>query len=81
MSEAINDEVKYLLRRGKFKVILKEEILDGANIFTARYVLAIESAIDGKIKFKAFYVPVGIEICSRNIWCTAHIHSMHSLSD
>ena len=38
MAKAIQDEARDLLRRGTFKVILKEEIPDGANVLTARYV-------------------------------------------
>ena len=42
MREAILSEVRDLLRQGTFKVILKEEPPDGANSFTARFVLAIK---------------------------------------
>ena len=35
MQEAMNEEVKNLLRRGTSKVILKEEMPDGANVLTA----------------------------------------------
>ena len=59
MAKAIQDEVKDLPRRGTFKVILKKEILEDANILTARYVLAIKSTIDGKVKFKARYIVSG----------------------
>ena len=53
MVKAIQDEVKEILRRGIFKVILKESIPEGSKVLTARYVLAIRSKIEGKVKFKA----------------------------
>ena len=56
MRAAIYREVTDLLRRGTFKVILKEELPDGANALTARFVLAIKSNADGQIKYKARYV-------------------------
>ena len=56
MIAAIKKEVKGLFERGTFKVILKEEIPKDANVLGARFVLAIKSTIDGKIKFKARYV-------------------------
>ena len=56
MRQAVLDEVKDLLRRGTFKVILKGELPDGANALTARFVLAIKSSTDGKVKYKARYV-------------------------
>ena len=49
-------EVRDLLKRGSFKVILKEELPDGANALTARFVLAIKSNADGEIQYKARYV-------------------------
>ena len=49
-------EVQDLLKRGTFNVILKEELPDGANALTARFVLAIKSNADGEIKFRARYV-------------------------
>ena len=36
-------------------MILKEELPDGANALTARFVLAIKSNVDGEIKYKARY--------------------------
>ena len=53
MRQAVLDEVKDLLKRSTFKVILQEELPDGANALTARFVLAINSNTDGKIKYKA----------------------------
>ena len=59
MKTAISDGVKDLLRCGKFKVILKEDIPDGSHMLTARFVLAIKSKTDGQIKFKVRYVMRG----------------------
>ena len=56
MRLAINSEVQDLLRREIFKVILKEELPDSANVLTARFVPAIESNADGEVKYKARYV-------------------------
>ena len=36
--------------------MLKEELPDGANALTARFVLAIKSKADDRIKYKARYV-------------------------
>ena len=59
MLKAKLDEVSDQLRRGTFKVILKSELPDGANALTARFVLAIKSSTDDKIKYKARYVVGG----------------------
>ena len=56
MREAKMKEVKDLLQRGTFRVMLKEELLDGANPLTKRFVRAIKSNADGVIKYKARYV-------------------------
>ena len=56
MKDPIYSEVRDLLSRGTFKVILKEELPDGANALTACFVLAIKSSADGQVKYKARYV-------------------------
>ena len=56
MRKAILSEVRDLLKRETFKVVLKEELPDGANTLTARFVLGIKSNADGQIKYKARYV-------------------------
>ena len=56
MRRAVMNEVRDLLKQGTFKVMLKEELPDGANALTARFVLAIKSNADSAIKFKARYV-------------------------
>ncbi len=50
MQKAIRSEIRDLLRRGTFKVILKEEFPDGAKALSARFVLAIKSNADGENK-------------------------------
>ncbi len=59
MHEAIKCEVRELLQRSTFKVVVKEELPDGANALTARFVLEIKSNSVGKIKYKARYVVGG----------------------
>ena len=56
MRQAALDEVIDLLKRGTFKVILKEELPCGANALTARFIPAIKSYTDGIIKYKARYI-------------------------
>ena len=55
MKSVIKEEVRDLLQRGTFKVMLKEELPDGANALTARFVSAIKSNADGQVKYKARY--------------------------
>ena len=54
--EAKMKEVRDLLHRGTICVTLKEELRDGANALTVRFVLAIKSNVGGEIKCKARYV-------------------------
>ncbi len=56
MREAIQIEVRDQLHRETFKVIIREELPNGANALTARFVLAIKSNSDSEIKYKARYV-------------------------
>ena len=51
MREAKRAEVQELLKRGIFKVILRSELPNGANLLSTRFVLAIKSNADGKIKY------------------------------
>ena len=46
LAPAIQEEIKDLLKRGIFKVILREEIPDGANVLTAVNLLEIKSKSD-----------------------------------
>ena len=59
MSNAKCTEIHQLIRRGTFKVILKEEIPPNANVLSARFVLSIRSTVDYKVKWKACYVAGG----------------------
>ena len=56
MTAAKKAEIRSLLERKTFKVILKEELPTNGNILPGRFVLAIKSTEDGKIKHKARYV-------------------------
>ena len=56
MKSAIKSEVQEFRKGETLKTILKEELLDGANVLTARFVLAIKSSADGSTKYKARYV-------------------------
>ena len=47
MEAAKMREVRDLLKRGTFKVILKEELPHNANALPAHFVLAIMSTVDG----------------------------------
>ena len=55
MKEALMNGVRNLLNHGTFKVLLKDELPDGAKALTARFILGIKSNADGKIKCKARY--------------------------
>ena len=59
MIAAKYSEIRDLIRRGTFKVILRQEVPEGANILTARFVLVIKLRVDEEIKFKARYVAGG----------------------
>lgn len=59
MAEARYKEIKGLLERGTFQIILREEVPPGSNLMPARFVFAIKSTEDRKIKFKARYVICG----------------------
>lgn len=48
MTAAIKAEVKELLERGTFKVVLEEDVLNDANNLICLFVLAIKSTEDGK---------------------------------
>ena len=55
MIAAKYNEIRDLRHRGAFKVILKQKVPERSNVLIARFVLAIKSAVDGKIKFKPIY--------------------------
>ena len=56
MDEAKKKEIRNLLQRGTFKIILKEEAPPDAEVLPGRFVRAIKSSLDGKTKYKARYV-------------------------
>lgn len=56
MLAARQAEIKNLLKRGTFKVVLTEDVPKDANVLPGRFVLAIKSTIDNKTKYKARYV-------------------------
>ena len=56
MSEAKRKEIKGLLDRSTFKIILREDIPPDGNVLPRRFVLAVKSTEDGQVKFKARYV-------------------------
>ena len=56
MSQVERDEIRKLLDRGTFGVILREEVPPDGNVLTCRFSLPIKSAEDGQVKFKARYV-------------------------
>lgn len=56
MNEAKEHEFRGLLEGGNFKIILKEDIPANANTLPGRFILAISSSVDGKVKCKAQYV-------------------------
>jgi len=47
MDDAKRSEIRNLLQRGTFKVILREELPPDGNILPGRFVLAIKSTEDG----------------------------------
>ena len=56
MKEARAAEIRDLVRRGTFKILLPTEIPPNANMLAARFVLAIKHKITGEVKFKATFV-------------------------
>ncbi len=68
----IKNEVRDLLRRGTFEVTLKEELPDGANECSARFVPAIKSNADQDVKYKARYVIAGHRDLKKSSLFTAH---------
>lgn len=75
MTEAKKTEIRSLLDRGTFKVILKEDIPPDGNVLPGRFVLAIKSTEDGEVKFKARYVIGGHRDRLKNMM----VHSVQTL--
>ena len=59
MSDAKRKEIFQLMKRGTFKVILKEEIPPHCSVLSAHFVLSIKSTMDDDIKWKVRYVSGG----------------------
>jgi Reverse transcriptase (RNA-dependent DNA polymerase) len=59
MNQAKKREIKGLLERGTFRIILKSEIPQGANVLGGRYVLVIKDAGTEREVWKARYVIQG----------------------
>jgi Reverse transcriptase (RNA-dependent DNA polymerase) len=59
MEAAKRKEIQGLLKRGTFKVILKSEIPDGANVLGGRYVLSIKDTGTNREVWKSRYVIQG----------------------
>lgn len=76
MTRAKQKEVRDLLKRGTFKIILKEAVSSNANVFSGRLLLAIRSDLDGRIKHKARYVMGG----QRDKWKELMVHKSKTLS-
>lgn len=76
MYESRRKEVKGLIERRTFKVILKEGVPRGANNLLARFVFAIKSTEDRKINYKARYVIGGHRGRLKNLM----VHSSQTLS-
>ena len=56
MTAAKKAEIRNLLERGTFKVVIKKDVPPNANVLPGRFVLAIKSTEDNAVKFKARYV-------------------------
>ena len=56
MPQAKRDEIRGLLDRGTFSVILREEFPPDSNVLPGCFFLAIKSTEDRQVKFKARYV-------------------------
>lgn len=59
MSKAQYNEIKVLLDRGTFKVVLERDLPEDANLMPAHLVFALKSTEDGSVKFKSLYTILG----------------------
>lgn len=67
MSEVKRKEIRGLLDRECFKVILKEKVPPDSNIIPGRLVLALKSSVDDKIKYKTRHI-IGEHVdCLKNL--------------
>lgn len=65
--DAICVEVKGLLQQGKIKIILRRKIPPDGDFMPGKLILAIKSAEDGEVKFKARYV-IGGHGDRQDVW-------------
>ena len=56
MTAAKKAEIRDLLERGPFEVVIKKDVPPNANMLPGLFVLAIKSTEDNAVKFKARYV-------------------------
>jgi Reverse transcriptase (RNA-dependent DNA polymerase) len=50
---AVRKEIEDLVRRGTFRIVLEDDVEDGANVLPSKLVLAINSSATGETKYKA----------------------------
>ena len=67
MTDAKRKEIKGLLERGTFRIVLKEDIPKGANRLRARYVLSIKDSNTEKEVWKARYIIQGHRDLERDV--------------
>lgn len=59
MNYANRNEIRDLFLRGTVTAVLMDEVPSYENVIPGRFVLSIQSKIDGKIKFEARFVVGG----------------------
>ena len=83
MMNAVKKEVIGLFERGTFKIILREDVPENANILPGRFVLAIKSTEEGQEKYKARFVMGGHRDKVKNLLvhnlCTLQPQSIRTL--
>ncbi len=62
MRAAMQKEIEGLMKRGTFKIVLKEEVPENANILGGRLLLVIKDVNTGEERYKARFVFGGIAI-------------------
>lgn len=55
MPEEISNRVQVLIKRRTFRVILREELFNGANVLTACSLLTIKPDADEEVKYNMLY--------------------------
>eukprot|EP00171_Calliarthron_tuberculosum_P003375 IDg3375t1 len=66
--EAKREELLGLLKRGTFRIVLREEIESNPNVIPSRYVLAIKHKIDGSTRLKARLIVGGHRDREKNLY-------------